>query len=142
VRRGTVEPLCERCYREAMARVARELAAEAAAERRARYRRFNIKPGPRCISEELMRERGASTGSACRCVPWSSARRRDRLRQPRQRRGRAALPVPAPRLAAWAALRAWLDRDQAEAHRLAAAASRRLCLEAAGMLASSYWAGR
>jgi hypothetical protein len=90
VRRGTVEPLCESCYREAMARVARELAAEAAQERRARYRRFNIKPGarppdqppervaplaragteprsgrrrrpgPRCISEELLREAPAS----------------------------------------------------------------------------------
>jgi hypothetical protein len=47
VRRGMVEPLCEECYRAARAKVARELAEEAAADRRARFRGFKLKPGAR-----------------------------------------------------------------------------------------------
>jgi hypothetical protein len=47
VRRGVVEPLCEECYRAAMDKVARELAAEAREGRRARYRKFELKPGLR-----------------------------------------------------------------------------------------------
>jgi hypothetical protein len=47
VRRGIVEPLCEECYRAARAKVARELAEEAAADRRARFRGFKLKPGVR-----------------------------------------------------------------------------------------------
>ena len=47
VRRGMVEPLCEECYRAAMDKVARELAAEARGGRRARYRKFELKPGAR-----------------------------------------------------------------------------------------------
>ena len=47
VRRGMVEPLCEECYRAAMDKVARELAAEARQGRRARYRKFELKTGAR-----------------------------------------------------------------------------------------------
>jgi hypothetical protein len=46
VRRGRVEPLCEDCYWEARRRVADQLAdEETAAERRKRYRRFQVNPG-------------------------------------------------------------------------------------------------
>jgi hypothetical protein len=53
----------------------------------------------------------------------------------------AELHAGAIREIAHAALRARLGRDQTEARRLATAASR-LCLEAAGMLASPYWERR
>jgi len=42
-----VEPLCEECYREAMDKVARELAEEAATDGRARFRRMKLVPGAR-----------------------------------------------------------------------------------------------
>jgi len=47
VGRATVEPLCEECYREAMDKVARELAEEAATDGRARFRRMKLVPGAR-----------------------------------------------------------------------------------------------
>src|SRR5215218_9519461 len=47
VGRGHVEPLCEECYREAMDKVARELAEEAATDGRARFRRMKLVPGAR-----------------------------------------------------------------------------------------------
>jgi hypothetical protein len=47
VRRGVVEPLCEDCYRRAMEKVALELAEEAAADGRARYRKLRLVPGRR-----------------------------------------------------------------------------------------------
>ena len=47
VRRGIVEPLCEECYRAAREKVARELADEAAAGGRTRFRKFELEPGAR-----------------------------------------------------------------------------------------------
>ena len=47
VGRGTVEPLCEECYREAMDKVARELAEGAATDGRTRFRRMKRVKGAR-----------------------------------------------------------------------------------------------
>jgi hypothetical protein len=47
VGRGTVEPLCEECYGEAMDKVARELADDAATDGRARFRRMKLVKGGR-----------------------------------------------------------------------------------------------
>jgi hypothetical protein len=46
-RRGTVEPLCEECYRRAMDKVARELAEEAATGGRTRLRKLRLSRGVR-----------------------------------------------------------------------------------------------
>jgi len=73
VRRGAVDPLCEDCYRQALARVAAELAGEQEAGRaKQRFKRFQTSPGqrtgepqpsasgapggPRLISEALLAE--------------------------------------------------------------------------------------
>lgn len=68
VRRGVQDVLCEQCYEAAMAKVARELAEEAAEDGRERYRRFRLKGsafghpprpaarGPRCIDEGVLAE--------------------------------------------------------------------------------------
>ena len=45
VRRGSVEPLCEECYREAIGKVACELAEEAAIDGRTRLRRLRLGGG-------------------------------------------------------------------------------------------------
>jgi hypothetical protein len=55
VRRGLVEPLCEECYREAMERVARELAQEQGQDGRGRYRKFAIKPRVRAADKQPAR---------------------------------------------------------------------------------------
>jgi hypothetical protein len=47
VRRGNVEPLCEECYREAMDKVAGELAEEAETDSRARFRPMKLVRGAR-----------------------------------------------------------------------------------------------
>ena len=47
VRRGIVEPLCEECYQQAMEKVARELAEEAATDGRTRLRMMRLTPGER-----------------------------------------------------------------------------------------------
>jgi hypothetical protein len=47
VRRGIVEPLCEECYQRARAKVARELAEEAATDGRTRFRRMKLAAGER-----------------------------------------------------------------------------------------------
>jgi hypothetical protein len=44
VRRGIVEPLCEECYQQAMEKVARELAEEAATDGRTRLRKMRLDP--------------------------------------------------------------------------------------------------
>ena len=47
VRRGSVEPLCDECYGEAIGKVARELAEEAAIDGRTRFRRMRLGRGAR-----------------------------------------------------------------------------------------------
>jgi hypothetical protein len=87
--RGIVEPLCEECYREAMDKVARELAEEAATDGRARFRRMKLVKGGRPAerppervpsvaraggppaaprSGESTRRRRAAPGSRTRCI--------------------------------------------------------------------------
>ena len=81
VRRGIVEPLCEECYRAAMDKVARELAAEAREGPRARYRKFELKPGARPADKAPERvapiaRRRRAEGRSIGARPARGARRR------------------------------------------------------------------
>jgi hypothetical protein len=80
VRRGLVEPLCEECYWRAPQQVADKLATEeTAAERRKRFRRFQINPGQQGSAQQA----SANTRSK---PPAADNRKRGRL--PEKKRGR------------------------------------------------------
>lgn len=86
VRRGTLEPLCEECYREAMDKVARELAEEAAMDGRHRFRKMKLVPGERPPDRAPERVAPAARAGAGPLGRETERRRTSRDRQAPQTR--------------------------------------------------------
>jgi Sigma-70, region 4 len=85
VRRGTVEPLCEECYREAMDKVARELAEEAATDGRTRSRRMKLVQGARPAERRPERVAPVARAGGHRPAPRDGEPRRRRREAPGSR---------------------------------------------------------
>ena len=83
VRRGTIEPLCERCYRAARERVSRALAEEEAARERAkRYRRFSL-GAERKVGPGEQREPAVAGAATTGATAGHEGKRRSGPRGPR-----------------------------------------------------------